>query len=497
MNNIFDKLFIFEMANNHQGSVEHGRKIIHEMGRIARIHGIKGAVKFQYRDLGTLIHPDWRERREVKHIPRFVDTALTENDFRLLISDAREEGLMTVVTPFDEISVSRALAHGVDILKIASCSAADWPLLETVSESNRPIIASTGGMTLREIDRLVSFFEHKNVDLALLHCLAMYPAPEALLNLNFIARMQNRYSHIVVGYSGHEDPENTDVVKIAVSKGARILERHVGVPTEEIKLNAYSSTPEQADNWVQAAEVARGICGDDAKKIHQAEIDSLQSLRRGVYAAQDIQVDETIEKGNVFFAMPCVDGQTFSGEFGRHRTAYKASKSYKKGEAIKEKAGYDSINLVRDIVHDAKGMLREAHLEIGEDVEIELSHHYGINDFYRVGAVIVSIVNRGYCKKLVIVFPGQRHPAHAHKIKEETFQLLWGDLKIDLEGTVSVLKPGDKMLVEAGNLHSFSSKTGGIFEEISSTHRKKDSFYEDSTINAMDLMERKTIVTDW
>ena len=35
MNKIFEDLFIFEMANSHQGSVEHGKDIIHEMGKIA------------------------------------------------------------------------------------------------------------------------------------------------------------------------------------------------------------------------------------------------------------------------------------------------------------------------------------------------------------------------------------------------------------------------------------------------------------------------------
>ncbi len=51
MSKIFDDLFIFEMANSHQGSVEHGKDIIHEMGKIARKYNIKAAVKLQYRNL--------------------------------------------------------------------------------------------------------------------------------------------------------------------------------------------------------------------------------------------------------------------------------------------------------------------------------------------------------------------------------------------------------------------------------------------------------------
>ena len=35
MSRLFNDLFIFEMANSHQGDVEHGKDIIHEMGKIA------------------------------------------------------------------------------------------------------------------------------------------------------------------------------------------------------------------------------------------------------------------------------------------------------------------------------------------------------------------------------------------------------------------------------------------------------------------------------
>ena len=46
MTNAFsDLLFVFEMANNHQGDVEHGRRIISEMGQIAARHAIQAAVK--------------------------------------------------------------------------------------------------------------------------------------------------------------------------------------------------------------------------------------------------------------------------------------------------------------------------------------------------------------------------------------------------------------------------------------------------------------------
>ncbi len=118
-----------------------------------------------------------------------------------------------------------------------------------------------------------------------MHCVGLYPTPDEEVQLDFMERMQRRYRHIPVGYSGHESPDNLDVVKIAIAKGARLLERHVGLPTVDAELNAYSLSPEQADAWLAAAEKSRRICGHHGqpthrieKRISQTELDSLSSL---------------------------------------------------------------------------------------------------------------------------------------------------------------------------------------------------------------------------
>ena len=87
---LFEDLFIFEMANNHQGSVEHGLRIIEAMAGIAKRRGIRAGVKLQYRDLDTFIHPDYAARTDVKHIPRFLGTRLTAG--RILDPDRGRAG---------------------------------------------------------------------------------------------------------------------------------------------------------------------------------------------------------------------------------------------------------------------------------------------------------------------------------------------------------------------------------------------------------------------
>ena len=77
----------------------------------------------------------------------------------------------------DEESVAVIEAMGFDGIKVASCSAKDWPLLEEVASVGKPTIISTGGLTTEDIDNLVSFFGHRGVHYALMHCVSMYPTP--------------------------------------------------------------------------------------------------------------------------------------------------------------------------------------------------------------------------------------------------------------------------------------------------------------------------------
>ena len=89
----------------------------------------------------------------------------------------------------------------------------------------------------------------------------------------------------------------------------------------------------------------------------------------------------------------------------------------------------------------------------------------------------------------------QFHPYHFHKLRE-TFQLLYGDLTISLDGKEKSAV-GETCLVLPGIWHSFWSAEGCVFEEVSTTHFNNDSVYKDDQINKLKREERKTIVDHW
>jgi N-acetylneuraminate synthase len=337
------------------------------------------------------------------------------------------------------------------------------------------------------------------VHLALMHCVAIYPTPEADLQLNRIETIRSRHPDKVVGFSTHEPPDALGPVMVAVAKGADILERHVGVPTDAIALNSYSSTPEQIDRWIKAALQARVMCGPATRPPPRPEeSESLASLQRGIFVRGSIKPGEPIAREDVYFAMPLPagglrSGQWIEGMIARQEIAKDSPLSL---DVVEAPLPHPKAPLVRAI-HTIKAMLNEARIALPTDFKLEFSHHYGIDHFDEVGAVLIDCINREYCKKIIIQMPGQRHPTHYHKRKEETFQVLSGIMEAEVEGRQRRLYPGDILVVPQGVWHSFWTETGLVFEEISSTHYPDDSYYEDKRINAMQRRERKTLVSQW
>ena len=494
-NSIFKNLFIFEMANNHSGDLNLAKKIVDQCYLIKEKYALNAAVKLQYRNLKNFIHPDFVNNKEVKHIKRFVETELSENDFNSLVEYIKKKKLIPISTPFDETSVDLCVIQNLPIIKVASCSMSDWPLLEKICLSKKLVIISTGGHSLENIDKVYNFFLHRNIDFALMHCVSIYPTPKKQLNLSLIRKYKNRYPDTIIGYSGHENPDDCEIIKMAISSGAEILERHVGIDNSKYPLNSYSLNQKQLDKWVFSAKEAKKILGFNNNKIlTKEELNSVKELSRGVYCKKDIKKNELISRDKVYFAMPLQKNQLNSGEYNN---SLKSSKNYKKSEPIIDFPRKPTFFKTRKLIHIFKAMFNEANIPLGNNYEIELSHHYNIEKFEKIGALLITIINRDYCKKIIAQLPGQSHPSHYHEKKEETFQILHGSMLVKRNDETFELKKGDTLLIQRRDVHSFKTKSGVIFEEISTKHIKGDSYYIDKKIQRADPILRKTVLEDW
>jgi sialic acid synthase SpsE/D-lyxose ketol-isomerase len=495
----FRDLFVLDMANNHQGIVEHGKMIVRQMAEVVHKHNARAAVKFQFRQLDTFVHPDHREGSDNKHIPRFLSTELKRPDYEQMLAEVRAQNLLSMCTPFDEESVDIIADMGFDIIKIASCSATDWPLLERIAATNMPTICSTGGLSQAEIDGLDTFFFHRGVNHAFMHCVSIYPTPAHLLNLNQIEAMAKRHKHAVIGWSTHEEPDNLGAVQIAYAKGARIFERHVGAETEEIQLNAYSSTAAQVDRWIASCQQAKAMCGGTERPpASQEELDSIVSLQRGVYVREPLKKGAALTRDLIFFSMPCLENQISSGIWDENMTLTEnVDANGAVLEAFIEPVAEDPAAMIKQSLHLVKALLNEAAIPLNSDFEVEYSHHHGLENFLSTGAVLIKCIDRDYCKKIIVQLPGQAHPSHFHKTKEETFQILHGVLEVEVDKHRKTLRAGETCLVQPGVWHSFWTDTGCVFEEVSTRDLPGDSRYAERRIAQMERSERKTIVDHW
>lgn len=491
-------LVVFEMANNHMGSVDHGLATIEQFAEVASNYPFDFAFKFQFRQLDSFIHPDFKERHDLKYVKRFSETELEQSDFEKMFDRVRNNNLHVLVTPFDNDSVDVLADMDVDALKVASCSLTDWPLLERIAQMGKPTVVSTAGGAFEQIDQVVSFFGHRERSIAMMHCVGEYPTTASNLQLGQISQLIKRYPGVSVGYSTHEQPDNFSAVPIALGLGARIFEKHVAVETEHFKKNDYSVTPTQMKAWLDSLFEAYQMLGEtqERHKISAKEKQDLRQFQRGVFLRSHKSPGSTLRDEDVFFAFPCVDGQLVANDWSKYmRYRLEVSKEEKTPLMSEDVEIINKREMVYKICQEVKSLLDEAGVVYPGGVELEISHHYGIERFKETGIAMLTVVNREYCKKIIVVLPGQKHPEQYHKQKEETFHVLHGSLKLILNGEASQLSVGEAMIVEPGTRHAFETDTGCVLEEISTSHYQNDSFYTDPAIT--NNLDRKTILKYW
>ncbi len=309
---IFEDLFVLELANNHWGGLERGLRIVKEFGTVVRYNNVRAAIKLQFRDVDTFIHKDFLNNENIRYIRKTLDTKLSHEDLAALTEAIRRSGCVRMATPFDDRSVDLCSELGIEIIKVASSDIADWPLLEKIARTRKPVIVSTGGSSLKDMYDMVTFFDNRNIPLAINHCISLYPSEDAELQLNQIDFLKNRYPGHVIGLSTHEYHDWRSSILIAYAKGARTFERHIDIKTADKQISPYCSTPEQIAEWFQAFQKAREMCGapgTEKAQSTQKEIDYLTSLVRGVYAKRDLKAGKILTSDDYYLAIPLQKGQ--------------------------------------------------------------------------------------------------------------------------------------------------------------------------------------------
>jgi len=352
---LFENLFVLELANNHWGRLERGLKIIRDHGSVVRFNNVKAAIKLQFRDVDAFIHPDFKGTSEQRYIKKTEDTKLTRDEFARMVEEIKLVSCIPMATPFDEASVDLCVEFDMPIIKIASSDMNDWVLIEKIASTRRPVIASTGGASEKDLDDLVRFFEKRDIPLSINHCVSLYPSEDGELELDQIDYLKRRYPNLVVGLSTHEYHDWHSSMLISYGKGARTWERHIDIDYEGVPVSSYCSLPHQCDAWFKAFHKSREMCGGRSQSrrvISKKETQYLDALVRGVYAKRNLEPGYVFSKDDFekdfYLAIPLRKGQLSCREIVHGEqlvTALKADEAltinhidgpYSESQALKE-----------------------------------------------------------------------------------------------------------------------------------------------------------------
>jgi quercetin dioxygenase-like cupin family protein len=270
------------------------------------------------------------------------------------------------------------------------------------------------------------------------------------------------------------------------------------VPTDTIALNAYSATPEQVRLWLEAAAEAYAMCGVENARCSfpPGEQATLRELQRGAFARSKISAGQKITLSQLFLAIPNRPTQVVANDLSKY-TEYVATQDIESNAPILREncRQVEKRELVYKAIKQVREMLGASHVIAPSQAEFEISHHYGLENFERFGSTVITVVNREYCKRLIVLIPGQTHPEQWHNLKDETYHILHGEISLKLDGVERSCGANEIVTIPRGVKHGFVTKTGVVIEEISTCYTQGDSLYTDPSIEKN--LERKTYVTYW
>ena len=295
---------IAEIGHNHQGSLDQCKKLF-----IKAKNSGANAVKLQKRENKKLYtktfygsiynslnsfgktYGEHREKLEFGY-----------NEYAELFKFSKELGITMFATPFDFYSLEFLEKFDCPFYKVASSDITFVQLIKKISETNKPVIISTGYSSLEDIDRILDTINFKN-GVAFLQCVSVYPAGADQINLNVISEMKKRYPNNIIGYSGHDS--GIVIPLAAYLKGARIIEKHFTL-SRSLKGSDHSMSlePEGMSKMCNGFEKIKNALGTNVKEKMSYEYKYINKMKKSIVAAKDLKKGHIITSNDIDFKSP-------------------------------------------------------------------------------------------------------------------------------------------------------------------------------------------------
>jgi N-acetylneuraminate synthase/sialic acid synthase len=300
-----DCYVIAEIGHNHQGSVEQAKAML----TVAKDCGAN-AVKLQKRANRTLYTREFFDQPYDNEFS-FGSTygehrealELGHDEYVEVQRYAREIGITFFATPFDFESADFLAELDTPAFKIASADLVNTPLLRHVAAFGKPILLSTGGATIDDVDRALAAVLPLNEQVCVLQCTAAYPCDTEDLNLQVITTLRERYPNLVIGLSDHQN--GISMALVAYMLGARVIEKHFTLNHAwKGTDHAFSLMPEGLRKLVRDLRRVPVALGDGVKRPLPVEQRPLEKMGKKLVAARDLEQGHVLEAADIAIKSP-------------------------------------------------------------------------------------------------------------------------------------------------------------------------------------------------
>ena len=296
---------IAEIGHNHQGSVDRAK----ELFRAAKDCGVD-AVKLQKRCNRTLYTRvlydspyDNENSFGATYGAHREALELRWDDYVELKRYAAEIGVTFFATAFDVESADFLAKLGVPAFKIASGDLTNIPLIAHVATLGKPIIVSTGGGSMEDVQRMYDAVMPINPQLCILQCTASYPAEPEDMNLHVITTFRDRFPDVVIGLSDHQN--GIAMADIAYLLGARVIEKHFTLNRAwKGTDHAYSLEPVGMRKLVRDLRRVRAALGTGEKQPLPLEKKALYKMGKKLVAAHALEAGHVLTPADIAIKSP-------------------------------------------------------------------------------------------------------------------------------------------------------------------------------------------------
>jgi len=297
---------IAEIGPNHNGSLIRAKKMIRQISTI----GVD-VIKFQIGDPELVYSKDSFKANYQKRFDNSKSIIEMSKKNQLKLTDhiklfyfCQKYRIKYACSAFDLESLKKLNKKvNLPFFKIPSGEIHSVDILKYMSKQKKNIILSTGMATLDEISKSLKILKKNGKKkIILLHCVSSYPTEDSKLNLNFMDTLKKKFN-LEIGFSDHSKGDLACLA--AVSKGAKVIEKHVTMSKNFVGPDHKSSyTIREFKNLVKKIRNLEKILGKNIKKFFKDEINVKKVSRKSLVTTKDLSKNHKIAKSDLTFKRP-------------------------------------------------------------------------------------------------------------------------------------------------------------------------------------------------